>query len=280
MKKDNKYNKVVEEEEKEEDDYGYDYDSEEVESDNQEENSDNNIDSEDDEDEEEEEEEEEEIKSSQKTAQMEKLKRSLAHVSFEQLAEIKNKMKMNEEEEEEDSDDNENIKSNHRSKPNKAQIIKELKLAASKLKGTRKRATPEEMKRSSKHRPMEISSKKKVSRFREVVETPSANKRRDPRFDKLSGKLNQDLFEKSYNFIKDYKQSEKEDLEKRFKKTKNIDEREKLKEELMKIKSRETQIKNDERKRQLTRERKKVEAELVKQGKTPYFLKRCKCAEN
>lgn len=38
-------------------------------------------------------------------------------------------------------------------------------------------------------------------------------------------------------------------------------------------------MKSNERKRELARERKKVEAELVQQGKTPYFLKRCKCAE-
>ncbi|CAO3635168.1 unnamed protein product [Cunninghamella echinulata] len=183
-------------------------------------------------------------------------------------------MKMNEEDDDDSNDDESDDSSKHRKKPNKAQIIRELKLAASKLKGTRKKATPEDMKRSSKHRPMEISSKKKVSRFREVVETASTKKRRDPRFDKLSGKLNQDLFEKSYGFIKDYKQSEKEQLQQRLAKTKNIEERDILKQELITIKSRETQLKNDQRKRELARERKKMESELVQQGKTPYFLKR------
>jgi hypothetical protein len=33
---------------------------------------------------------------------------------------------------------------------------------------------------------------------------------------------------------------------------------------------------NTKRRQALARERKKVESELVKQGKTPYFLKNCK----
>lgn len=40
--------------------------------------------------------------------------------------------------------------------------------------------------------------------------------------------------------------------------------------------TREASAQEAKRKQQLKRERKKAEAELVKQGKTPYFLKRCK----
>lgn len=41
--------------------------------------------------------------------------------------------------------------------------------------------------------------------------------------------------------------------------------------------SREATAREAKRKQELLRERKKAEAELVKQGKKPYFLKRCRC---
>ncbi|KAI9473934.1 MAG: hypothetical protein EXX96DRAFT_579922 [Benjaminiella poitrasii] len=74
---------------------------------------------------------------------------------------------------------------------------------------------------------MEVSSKRAVGRHREVVQL-QAVKRRDPRFDKLSGHFNQDLFEKSYGFINEYKKSEMEMLKERIKKEKDPDTQEKL----------------------------------------------------
>lgn len=60
-------------------------------------------------------------------------------------------------------------------------------------------------------------------------------KRRDPRFDKLSGQLNQDLFEKSYNFLNDYKKSEMEMLKERIKKEQDPDEQDRMKGLLLKM---------------------------------------------
>lgn len=59
-------------------------------------------------------------------------------------------------------------------------------------------------KRSSKNHPLEISSRRQVTRFKSVVEV---KKKRlvDPRFDSMSGRLNEDLFAKSYAFLDDYK---------------------------------------------------------------------------
>ncbi|KAI8063347.1 uncharacterized protein B0P05DRAFT_555538 [Gilbertella persicaria] len=188
---------------------------------------------------------------------MAKIKRDLAHVSFEQLTEIKGKMEPNHE----------------KKKISKAQILQDLKGAASKIKKPKSKLSKEEMKRENKHRPMEISSKRAVGRFREVVPI-QAEKRRDPRFDKLSGQLNQDLFEKSYGFLNDYKKSEMDMLKQRLKKEKDPEEQEKLKALLTKMVSKEKQEQEKKRKQALLRERKKQEAELVKQGKTPYFLKR------
>ncbi|KAI8067068.1 hypothetical protein BC940DRAFT_301225 [Gongronella butleri] len=197
----------------------------------------------------------------EQAAKLQRLKRSLAHVSFEQLADINQKMH------------GEPATHDTTKKPSKAQILKDLKAASKKLKSTRKPKAKEEMKRSSKHSPMEMSSKRAVSRLRSVVET-QAVKHRDPRFDKLSGKLNQDLFEKSYDFINDYKKDEQAQLQQRLTKTKDPEERAELKDKLSKMKSQEKNDLDRKRKQALARERKKAEAELVKQGKTPYFLKK------
>ncbi|KAM0748156.1 DUF947-domain-containing protein [Meredithblackwellia eburnea MCA 4105] len=56
--------------------------------------------------------------------------------------------------------------------------------------------------RSSKHAPMEMSSKKAVSRIRQIVEpTDLKKKSRDPRFSSLSGQVNPSLFRQSYSFL-------------------------------------------------------------------------------
>jgi ribosomal RNA-processing protein 36 len=162
-------------------------------------------------------------------------------------------------------------------KISKAQILKDLEGAVGSLNKKKKKdkikLSKEEMKRENKHRPMEISSKKAVSRFRTVVPL-QAEKRRDPRFDKLSGNFNQDLFEKSYGFIKEYNKSEIEMLRERIRKEKDADTQESLKKMLTKMVSAEKMDEDKKRKQALIRERKKKEAELVKQGKKPFFLKK------
>ncbi|CAJ0875570.1 14503_t:CDS:2 [Entrophospora sp. SA101] len=133
----------------------------------------------------------------------------------------------------------------------------------------------ETKKRSSKHRPMEITSKKAVGRFRQVVELPNnIKKNRDPRFDNLSGKFNEGLFEKSYEFIEEYKKSEINEISKRIEKEKDIEEKQKLQQLLDKMKSKLIKEQDHRYKRQLKNERKKKELELVGKGKNPYFLKR------
>lgn len=58
---------------------------------------------------------------------------------------------------------------------------------------------------------------------------------RDPRFEKLSGHFNQDLFEKSYAFLDDYKKSEQDLLRQQIKKSKNPERREELQQLLLKM---------------------------------------------
>ncbi|CAJ0867319.1 12043_t:CDS:2, partial [Entrophospora sp. SA101] len=57
----------------------------------------------------------------------------------------------------------------------------------------------------------------------------------DPRFDNLSGKFNEGLFEKSYEFIEEYKKSEINEISKRIEKEKDIEEKQKLQQLLDKM---------------------------------------------
>lgn len=82
--------------------------------------------------------------------------------------------------------------------------------------------------RANKNQPLELSSKRAVGRFRQVVEV---KKRRalDPRFEAQSGRLNEDLFNKSYAFLDDYKQRELQELKQQLKKTKSVTKKDELK---------------------------------------------------
>ncbi|ORY89888.1 hypothetical protein BCR43DRAFT_117604 [Syncephalastrum racemosum] len=184
----------------------------------------------------------------------------LAHVSFEQLAEVQDKLHGD--------------KDNKKKSISKDQILRDLKGAVKKLpKQDRAKRTKEDMKRDNRHKPMEISSKRAVSRLRDVVPR-AAVKRRDPRFDKLSGDFHEEGFEKSYAFLEQYKESEKAMLQERIKREKDPEQRAEAEALLTKMISREKAEKQARRKKELLRERKKAEATLVKQGKKPYFLKK------
>ena len=82
--------------------------------------------------------------------------------------------------------------------------------------------------RASKNQPLELSSKRAVGRFRQVVEV---KKKRllDPRFEAQSGRLNEDLFNKSYAFVDEYKQRELQQLKQQLKKTKSVVKKDELK---------------------------------------------------
>ncbi|XP_059096042.1 uncharacterized protein LOC131890662 [Tigriopus californicus] len=74
-------------------------------------------------------------------------------------------------------------------------------------------------KRENKNRPREISSKKPVKRFRDVVGLTAKmnekeHQKRDPRFDSLCGEYDSKLFKESYKFVDDIKVRERRQLEK------------------------------------------------------------------
>lgn len=127
--------------------------------------------------------------------------------------------------------------------------------------------------RSNKHAPTEISSKKAVSRRREVIAVPK-KEFRDPRFEPLSGDLDESKIQKVYSFLDDYRDDEIKELKAAVKKTKDDSEKEKLKRALLSMESKKKAQMRRRKEQDVLDKHKKEEKELVKQGKQPFFLKK------
>ncbi|KAJ5933497.1 rRNA biogenesis protein rrp36 [Penicillium verhagenii] len=134
--------------------------------------------------------------------------------------------------------------------------------------------------RTSKHAPMEQSSKRAVTRRRTVVEPPAYAKARDPRFDAAvmgysgSGRFSEGT-SKAYAFLDEYRADELKELKEQFSRSKNPAQKEALKAQ---IRSATDRLKADEskkREREVMAEHKQREKQLIREGKksTPYFLK-------
>jgi ribosomal RNA-processing protein 36 len=129
------------------------------------------------------------------------------------------------------------------------------------------------LQRSSKHAPQEQTSKKPVSRRREIL-PDTRRKSRDPRFDPLMGKLDEAKARKAYAFLDEYRDSEMADLRTQVKKTKNPEQKEQLKRQLLSMESRKKAQKKKDEEEELLGEHRRKEKELVAQGKQPFYLKK------
>ncbi|KAH8803269.1 hypothetical protein F5884DRAFT_502626 [Xylogone sp. PMI_703] len=127
--------------------------------------------------------------------------------------------------------------------------------------------------RSSKHAPTEISSKKAVSRKREVIPVKKRDIR-DPRFESTSGPLDMNKIKKAYSFLDDYREDEIKQLKETIKKTKDEGEKERLKKELLSMESKKRADLQKRKAQEILDQHKKEEKERVKQGKKPFFLKK------
>ncbi|CCJ31534.1 unnamed protein product [Pneumocystis jirovecii] len=127
-------------------------------------------------------------------------------------------------------------------------------------------------KHSKKHAPLEVSSKKPVSRRRQVVPV-TIIERRDPRFD-FQDRVNPANLSSKYSFIKDYQQEEIKMLKNAMKFEKNQEEKQKLKKAITSLESKLTSAKNKEEALRVLREHKKIEKAKIEAGKTPFFLKK------
>eukprot|EP00184_Porphyridium_aerugineum_P001302 CAMPEP_0184699178 /NCGR_PEP_ID=MMETSP0313-20130426/5542_1 /TAXON_ID=2792 /ORGANISM="Porphyridium aerugineum, Strain SAG 1380-2" /LENGTH=294 /DNA_ID=CAMNT_0027158225 /DNA_START=45 /DNA_END=929 /DNA_ORIENTATION=- len=128
----------------------------------------------------------------------------------------------------------------------------------------------------SHHAPAEYSSKKRVKYLgREIKPDILMRKKKsvDPRFEEYTGPLSQKHIRNVYSFVEDIRDQEKENLRKVMKKTKSSEEVEGLARELQSMESEDRRRRDKMRQQGIIDERISKEKELVKQGKTPYFLK-------
>lgn len=127
--------------------------------------------------------------------------------------------------------------------------------------------------RSSKHAPAEVSSKKAVSRKRDVV--PVAKREyRDPRFEPMAGEVDDEKINKAYSFLNDYRQDEVKGLKEQIKKTKDESEKDKLKRILHSMESKMKAAARKSKEQEILDKHRKEEKELVAQGKKPFYLKK------
>ena len=118
-----------------------------------------------------------------------------------------------------------------------------------------------------------MSSKKAVGRKRTVVAMTKVEAR-DPRFSDLSGAMNANKVAQNYAFLNEYRADEMRELKAQTRNARNGVVRERLKGELRAMEDRERARKKVEEERVVVREHRKKEAEAVKKGKKPFYLKR------
>lgn len=127
--------------------------------------------------------------------------------------------------------------------------------------------------RSSKHAPAEISSKKAVSRKREVVPVVKRDIR-DPRFEPTSGPIDEERAKKNYGFLDEYRDSEISELKSATRQTKDPIAKDKLKRALLRMESRKKTQQAKTQEREVLRAHRAREKEQIAQGKKPFYLKR------
>lgn len=127
--------------------------------------------------------------------------------------------------------------------------------------------------RTSKHAPAELSSKKAVSRKREVVPTQKFN-HRDPRFEPLSGAVDEQKSRRNYAFLETYRNSEMSELKSAIRKTQDSEAKEKLKRSLLSMESRKKAQELKEQQQKVLREHRKEEKKKIERGKRPFYLKK------
>uniref|UniRef100_K7F2R7 rRNA biogenesis protein RRP36 n=1 Tax=Pelodiscus sinensis TaxID=13735 RepID=K7F2R7_PELSI len=125
----------------------------------------------------------------------------------------------------------------------------------------------------SKQGPLEISAKKRVPFLRQVVSVKKTVQR-DPRFDDLSGEYDPAVFEKTYSFLDTLKKREKEIVQKQLKKSKNVEQREKLQQLLKRMTQQEEAQKEQQRQREKELVLKRERREQALQGRKPFYLKK------
>ncbi|XP_050487745.1 ribosomal RNA processing protein 36 homolog [Bombus huntii] len=139
--------------------------------------------------------------------------------------------------------------------------------------GPRKVNKKTEFKRENKNRPREISSKKPVSRFREVVQVKNYIPR-DPRFDSLCGTYDPKKFKRNYMFINDIKENDIKELKKKLVESRDPKEKKKIKYLIQRLENQLREEKRRNMKEQKEYAEKKEIVEAIRRGEKPVYKKK------
>jgi ribosomal RNA-processing protein 36 len=142
--------------------------------------------------------------------------------------------------------------------------------------GRNKKSKLRKLSRSSKHAPVEQSSKRPVSRRRDVISAAKLQ-RRDPRFEPLGGpggRVDDERTKKNYAFLDTYRESEMAELRTAIRNSNDEQAKAEWKRALLVMESRKKAQEAKERRQGVVRAHRAREKELVKQGKKPFYLKK------
>ena len=130
-----------------------------------------------------------------------------------------------------------------------------------------------DFKRAHKKRPREASSKRKVSVIRNPEQIAKKN-HRDPRFDDLSGEFDESRFEASYDFLKEMRTDEKQQLNNELKKCKDEQRKVKIVSLINKMNTSEKASALSKQRQDIKVQSRKAAMANVEKGKNPYFMKK------
>lgn len=130
-----------------------------------------------------------------------------------------------------------------------------------------------EYKRENKNRPREMSAKRPVSRFREVVQAKK-NIPRDPRFDSLCGTFDEKVFKKTYGFLSEMKKNDLSALKKQLNETDDPKMTKKIKYLIQRLENQLREEKRRDQEQEQKGKEKKEIVEAIKRGEKPAFKKK------
>jgi len=132
------------------------------------------------------------------------------------------------------------------------------------------------VKKVKKSEPEEVSSKKKGKKPIPKRVNVQGQKRnvRDPRFDDLSGTLNETMFEKSYGFLSEMRQNEVKKIRKALRKEKRPSQKADLHKLLQRMEQEDARKQEAVERKKKEKQYKQNEADSVMKGKKAFFLKK------
>ncbi|KAG7202626.1 hypothetical protein KM043_009808 [Ampulex compressa] len=136
-----------------------------------------------------------------------------------------------------------------------------------------KKITKLDFKRENKNRPREMSAKKPVPRFKEVIHVKKSVPR-DPRFDSLCGTFNEKAFKHSYAFLSTLRQNDLKALKDELKKTEDPQVIKKIKYLIQRLENQLREEKRQNQKKEKKMGEKKEILKAIKHGKKPAFKKK------